>query len=214
MLVEDERRCAAILIVGPTGAGKSPLGDFLEASGLNGLACFHFDFGEQLRKAADQGHPDLSNEDQQFLVNVLETGALLENHHFYIAEAILHEFVQTRINASDGILILNGLPRHVDQSEDVDRLVDIREVVQIECSPQTVCDRISANTGQDRGESADDSLEKIKNKLSIFYSRTLPLLDHYKSKGVPIRQVVSEDQTSPADMASQINFDLLVQGTI
>ena len=46
----------AILLLGPTGSGKSPLGDELEANGLNGRRCLHFDFGRRLRRAAE-GRP-------------------------------------------------------------------------------------------------------------------------------------------------------------
>jgi hypothetical protein len=39
----------ALLLLGPTGAGKTPLGDWLEAHGLWGRPCHHFDFGANLR---------------------------------------------------------------------------------------------------------------------------------------------------------------------
>ena len=40
----------AVLLVGPTGCGKSPLGQLLERLGLKGMRCLHFDFGKRLRK--------------------------------------------------------------------------------------------------------------------------------------------------------------------
>jgi adenylate kinase family enzyme len=39
----------AVLIVGPTGSGKTPLGEFLQQTGLWEKRCFHFDFGKALR---------------------------------------------------------------------------------------------------------------------------------------------------------------------
>jgi adenylate kinase family enzyme len=39
----------AMLLIGPTGAGKTPLGKYLERHGLNGRRCRHFDFGANLR---------------------------------------------------------------------------------------------------------------------------------------------------------------------
>ena len=42
----------AILLVGPTGIGKTPLGDLMEKKGLRGCRCFHFDFGANLRVLA------------------------------------------------------------------------------------------------------------------------------------------------------------------
>jgi len=42
----------AILLVGPTGAGKTPLGEWLQLHGLWGRRCHHFDFGTNLREVA------------------------------------------------------------------------------------------------------------------------------------------------------------------
>jgi hypothetical protein len=39
----------AILPLGPTGSGKTPLGDYLEERGLFGRRCVHFDFGEKFK---------------------------------------------------------------------------------------------------------------------------------------------------------------------
>ena len=85
----------AILILGPTASGKTPLGQFLENHGLWGRRCFHFDFGEQLRGAIS-GHTDtgaLSSNDIQTIKKVLRTNALLENSQFHIAAALLRGFL-------------------------------------------------------------------------------------------------------------------------
>ena len=44
----------ALLLIGPTGSGKTPLGELLERSGLWGRPCRHFDFGERMRRIALQ----------------------------------------------------------------------------------------------------------------------------------------------------------------
>ncbi len=43
----------SILLLGPTGAGKSPLGNQMEQNGIRGKRCFHFDFGHELRSIAE-----------------------------------------------------------------------------------------------------------------------------------------------------------------
>ncbi len=41
----------SILLLGPTGVGKSPLGDVIAQHGLFGRLCHQFDFGSELRSA-------------------------------------------------------------------------------------------------------------------------------------------------------------------
>ncbi len=67
-------RPPALLLLGPTGLGKTPLGLLLEARGLAGHRCVHFDFGDNLRQAVARYQPDdiLSREDIEFLRHVLE----------------------------------------------------------------------------------------------------------------------------------------------
>ena len=43
-------RPAALLLIGPTGSGKTPLGDLLDREGLWHRRCCHFDFGERMRR--------------------------------------------------------------------------------------------------------------------------------------------------------------------
>ncbi|MCX7427258.1 MAG: hypothetical protein NTW96_16720 [Planctomycetia bacterium] len=45
-----DTRNDAMLLLGPTGSGKTPLGDLLERRGLGGRRCVHFDFGAHLRR--------------------------------------------------------------------------------------------------------------------------------------------------------------------
>jgi hypothetical protein len=45
----------AILLVGPTGSGKTPLGALCEKKGLWQSRVFHFDFGAILRRIAAAG---------------------------------------------------------------------------------------------------------------------------------------------------------------
>ena len=45
-------RQPGILLLGPTGSGKTPLGDRLQIRDLWGRRCHHFDFGVRLRDVA------------------------------------------------------------------------------------------------------------------------------------------------------------------
>lgn len=53
-------RLPAVLLLGPTGAGKTPLGRICAQRGLWGRSCTHVDFGACLRRAA-AGDPVLAS---------------------------------------------------------------------------------------------------------------------------------------------------------
>ena len=44
------QRPSAILLLGPTGSGKTPLGELMERRGFGGRRCRHFDLGDRLRR--------------------------------------------------------------------------------------------------------------------------------------------------------------------
>ena len=91
-------RNPAILLVGPTGSGKTPLGDVLEKVGYDGTRCCHLDFGKCLRNIADggDGSDGFTAEEVAFVSEVLLKGVLLENERFYVAEKILNNFIRQK----------------------------------------------------------------------------------------------------------------------
>ena len=196
----------AILLLGPTGSGKTPLGDCLATHGLSGQRCVHFDFGAQLRYAAVHGGDGLGQEDLSFIRDVLRGGALLENDTFHIARTLLMNFLKERHVSANDLVILNGLPRHVGQARDAGEILKIKLVVALECTAETVHERIAGNTGGDRTGRVDDSVENITRKLKIYAAQTHPLIDHYRSIGVPCRTFTVEADTVPEDILAAMKI--------
>lgn len=181
----------AVLLIGPTGAGKSPLGDHIEACGLNGARCLHFDFGHQLRTIAEAELPPLefTHREHLFIRDVLEKALLLEQEHFPVAEKIIRSFLRRKEYRQGDFVILNGLPRHVGQAADMESIATVRHIVVLGCTAGVVHARIRGNTGGDRTGRDDDDLALIEKKLRIFNERTSPLVSHYENKGAAIVRV-------------------------
>lgn len=181
-------RQPALLLLGPTGSGKTPLGDLWEQRGWAEHRCLHFDFGAQLRQVAERTEPDIvvSAADIQFVRRVLETNALLEDRDFPLAVRLLASFLNVRDADADTIVLMNGLPRHVGQARALAEFLEVRAVVLLECPAETVRQRIAGNAGGDRAHRIDDQAEAVERKLSIYAERTAPLVDYYREVGAEI----------------------------
>jgi adenylate kinase len=188
-----------ILLLGPTGAGKSPLGDRIEAEGLGERSFRHFDFGANLRRAVanEDSLARFSDHELAFLRSVLQSGALLEDDHFPLAERILVGFLETLGPERPVETVLNGLPRHVRQAEGVGGIVHVHTVVSLECSEEVVIARIGTNIGGDRAKRGDDGHDDIRRKLAIFAERTGPLVDHYRKAGSSIIHLPVSAEMTP-----------------
>lgn len=193
-------RQQAILLVGPTGAGKSPLGDWLQARGLWGRRCHHFDFGAKLREVAGGHGNGFTAEEMLFIRNLVGKGALLEDETFYLALRILVEFVGCRQVQPGDLLIMNGLPRHTGQADSMAGYLQFAAIVHLQCSAETVWERLQNDAGGDRADRIDDTVALVEQKLAVFAERTKPLLAWYQRLGVPLIQVAVGAQTRPSEI--------------
>ncbi len=192
----------AILLLGPTGVGKSPLGDAIAQNGLFGRRCHHLDFGSLLRSAVSasgERSAAYSTEELDFIHGVLERGLLLENEHFSLAEKIISLFLTRAGFRQRDVLILNGMPRHWGQAHDIATIADIHALIVLDCSADDIFNRIWSNVGGDRTERADDNKGLIAKKLTIFKERTAPLIDHYEKQGRRIYRIGVSDTMSPVE---------------
>jgi adenylate kinase family enzyme len=199
---------SAILLLGPTGAGKTPLGERLEAECLWNRRCAHFDFGANLRRGAAGELPGLLADDERaFLADVLHRGALLEDEDFPIAAKLLDAFVvaqSARLRPSPFLVVMNGLPRHTGQAAALEAHLAMRAVVLLSCTPEAALERIRTDAGGDREGRADSNLDHVRQRLFIYEARTAPLVDYYRARHVPIITVSVSATTTAAEMRAEL----------
>jgi adenylate kinase family enzyme len=196
----------AILLLGPTGAGKTPLGDYLQQRGLWGKRNVHFDFGTQLRAAADRrASAALSPTDLTLIRSVLQAGRLLEDSEFSVARAILRQFLLECRAGDETLVILNGMPRHVGQAEALSDVLRVIAVVELRCSARTVLERIQSNVGGDRSGRMDDDLESVQRRLAVYEERTRPLVAFYASRDIPDLTLPVGPMTQPDELAAMLD---------
>ena len=189
----------AMLILGSTGAGKTPLGNQLETQDLWYNNYFHFDFGQNLRDSIKDDCTVLTPEEKEKVKRVLENNELLEDSDFPIAEKLLKNFIEKReiTPEMNNVIVLNGLPRHLGQATALNNIVDIKFVLFLNCPGEVAYERIKYNCGGDRTDRTDDSLEEVKKKVQIFYDQTFPLIEYYRSQNVNIVEVAVDIDTLP-----------------
>ena len=134
----------AVLLLGPTGSGKSPLGEHISRNGLFGKKAHHLDFGAELRAILSRNDSSLHHTASEitFIKGVLEQGLLLEDRHFPLARKIIRLFLERSGFSSNDVLILNGIPRHSGQAKDISSVAAIRTVVVLQCSVDSVFCRL------------------------------------------------------------------------
>ena len=215
----------AILLVGPTGSGKTPLGQVLEARGLGGRPCAHFDFGEEIRSAVASGGQtaNLFAPELDVLRQSLATGALLEDEQFPIARRILQAFLENRDTyhfprrkmVSVPVfpwVVLNGLPRHAGQAEAMAAQVRVQAVVELDCNAAAVAARIRADAGGDRAGRVDDDTEGVRRKLDTYALRTAPLVDYYRRQGAAVITIPVGPTTSAEECRRKIGTLTVFRG--
>ena len=202
----EETRRSSVLLLGPTGSGKTPLGQMLRKNGLWGFSCLHFDFGQELRNSILATNTSLTPKEREFVSHVLNTRVLLDDEHFSIALKIFRGFLYTHDANQRTIIVLNGLPRHEGQAERMEEIVRMLAVINLECTPETVMQRIRTDVGGDRAGRIDDSLEEVKRKLDLFSLRTAPLVGYYRKKHVGIISIEVGAESTPARMLQKIEY--------
>jgi adenylate kinase len=197
----------AILLVGPTGSGKSPLGDELEQRGLCGRRCAHLDFGANLRRAArgGAGEFDLRPSEIARIRASLASGALFEAEDLPMIVKILRRFAASRVLGPGELLVLNGLPRHRDQAEALAPLLAVERVISLVADAVVIQARIRLDSGGDRAGRADDSLEAVARRLEIFGQRTAPLIAYYEDRRVPVTAILVTAGMTSADMLARLD---------
>lgn len=191
------KKYKAMLVLGATGAGKTPFGNQMETQELWWNTYYHFDFGQQLRDNVKDEATVLTPEEKKLVKGLLETNQLLEDKDFPIAEKLLNNFIEQRGVTTDDVIILNGLPRHIGQASALDNIVNIKFVLFLNCPAPIAYERIQSNSGGDRTDRIDDSKEEIERKIKIFYDQTFPLIEYFRSKNVNIVEVAVDIDTIP-----------------
>ena len=160
-----------IIIFGPPGAGKGTQASLISEE----YNIPHLSTGEIFRSAIKNETP-LGKE----VKSILDSGDLVPDEKVV---ALVEE--ELKDSKYDDGYILDGFPRTVPQAEAYDQILDkkgesLDAFLQLEVPEEELVDRILS-----RGEGrSDDTPEKIKNRLDVYWNETQPVIDHYKKQSL------------------------------
>ena len=166
------------VLFGPPGSGKGTQAGLITQA----LGVPHVSTGELLRAEAATGTA-LGRE----VAPVLEAGEL-------VPDPVIEQLLEQRLEAPDAAAgaILDGYPRTVPQARALDgrlatagRRVDV--VLVLEVDEPTLMARLDSRAAEQHR--ADDNPASIAERLVEHRQLTEPVLDYYRSEGVPVRGV-------------------------
>jgi len=204
-LSASPRALRAVLLLGHSCSGKSPLGEAVARS-LSGRErrFLHLDFGALLRAVGDGKVRAGFTRQQTGLVRAFLRGRLLDRRTFWVARRIVQWFLREhRARQGRDVLVLNGLPRHAGQARDMASLgIDVALVIHLDCPAAVAWQRkLTAESGlgfEDRRGRPDRARHVFIRRARSFRRLTLPLVRYYRGRGVTVMRVPVGVGTSPA----------------
>ncbi len=162
---------SAILFIGAPGAGKGTQGETI--GNLPGF--FHCASGDIFRAL------DKESELAKKVAEYTSGGNL-------VPDELTIEIVGSQLEAwvADGTynpaketLILDGIPRTVNQAQLLSEVVDIQRVIHLSCPDRESLVQRMKKRALDLGRADDADEQIIRNRFSVYEAETKPILEHY-----------------------------------
>ena len=208
-----------IILLGPPGAGKGTQAQFIK----DALGIPQISTGDMLRTAVGSG-----SELGARVKAVMDSGAL-------VSDEIIIDLVKERIEADDCAkgFLFDGFPRTIPQAQAMDDAgIPIDAVVEIQVADEELIKRITGRrvhpgsgrvyhvlynppqpdgvddlTGEALQQREDDTEATVRERLSVYYEQTQPLVDFYRGKSV-IKYTEIDGSGAVEDIQSAIALGL------
>jgi len=171
--MSDEKH-ATVLLFGAPGSGKGTQGKIFGT--IPGF--FHLSTGEIFRSLA----PD-STEGQEVLGHVSRGELVPDTLTIRIWKMWLDgQIADGRFQPAHQLLLLDGIPRNVQQCQVLDRHIDVKQVIYLSSSnDEPLVERIRQRA-MIEGRPDDANEEVIRHRFEVYRNETTPVLNHYPAE--------------------------------
>ena len=166
-----------IVLLGPPGCGKGTQSKLLvEKNNFIQLST-----GDLLRSETSNSNSDLGKK----VKYLMESGELVPDD---IVIDIIVNKVEEHKNKS---IVFDGFPRNLKQAEALDSSLENVSVkldhaiffqIDFKILEERINNRISETKGEEQRK--DDNSETLLNRIEVFKTSTLPIVEYYKEKGI------------------------------
>ena len=166
-----------IVLLGPPGCGKGTQSKLL----VENNNFIQLSTGDLLREETSDSNSSLG----QKVKILMEKGELVPDH---IVIDIIVSKVEEYNNRN---LIFDGFPRNINQAEVLDNALKKKSIsldyailfeIEFEILKERISKRIEESLNKEQRK--DDNIEILLNRIEVFKSSTLPIVDYYEKKGI------------------------------
>lgn len=159
----------AIALLGPPGSGKGTQGRAIGA--LPGF--FHYVSGDTLRNL--DPHTELG----QKVRSCTEAGELVPSKLVSeVCQQAVHEAIgRGQFDPVSDTIILDGLPRNIDQARDLAAYARIKRIVHLACEDHGLLTERIQHRGDHRTDDLDPSV--AAHRFRVYEQQTAPVLEYY-----------------------------------
>lgn len=170
---EPHEKYQSVLLFGAPGAGKGTQGAILGR--IPGF--FHLSCGEVFRSL------DIHSELGQTFYDYSSKGELVPDD-VTVAMWVRNVSAQTTLSLFkplDDLLILDGIPRNVEQAKLMDEHVNVLGIIHLVCPDKEAMIKRLRRRALKENRVDDAKEDVIRNRWRVYEAETAPVLDHYDS---------------------------------
>lgn len=193
----DPATTTVVFFLGGPGSGKGTQSENL----VREYGFFHLSAGDLLREEQDREGSQYG----QLIKDYIKDGKIVPME---VTVKLLENAMRSQLslasdkNSSGGStrFLIDGFPRKMDQAVFFEQTVcPSKFTIFLDC-PEDVMEKRLLNRGLTSGRS-DDNLESIKKRFRTFVETSMPVVDHFASKG---KVVKVEAVGSPSDVWDRV----------